>query len=277
MKEIIKSIMCRIIYYSGLIKLKSFNLKIIAYHRVHPLYFEEQMNYLNKNYKVISLREAITKINNKEEIKNTVVITFDDGYVNNYLYAYPILKKLNLPATIYVTSEFIDKHKFTWWDKSIHYSLGMEYNNELKKMKIEDMNYIIDQKIKKLNINRREVPLKYHFMNWKQLRKIQDVFEIGGHTIKHQILTNLTLEEAEKEIKQSKKLIENKIRRKIITFAYPNGNYNENIQSIVKKSGYINAVSYNAGNIKDKFALYRKGINENDDLAAFAVKLVGVL
>lgn len=78
---------------------------------VSPETFERQMNFLSRNkYNVISLRQFVDLVKAKKMIpKNTVVVTFDDGYENNYREAFPILKKYNIPATIFIITDFIGK------------------------------------------------------------------------------------------------------------------------------------------------------------------------
>lgn len=76
---------------------------------VSPENFEKQMDYLKKNnYDVITF-DNLGELN---KYKKPVIITFDDGYENNYLEAYPILKKYNFKAVIFVTTNFIDKDRF---------------------------------------------------------------------------------------------------------------------------------------------------------------------
>lgn len=102
---------------------KHYVVPILMYHKVDkndslesklavsPQVFEKQMNFLARNkYKVISLNQLVSLIKAKSKIpQNTIVITFDDGYENNYSQAYPILKKYNLPATIFIIVDFINK------------------------------------------------------------------------------------------------------------------------------------------------------------------------
>lgn len=83
---------------------------ILNYHSINPNHkystkpedFDEQMNYLSKNFQIVRLNE----INNKKH-KFSIVITFDDGFCDNYEYAFPILKKYNIPATIFLVSDFV--------------------------------------------------------------------------------------------------------------------------------------------------------------------------
>jgi len=81
---------------------------------VTPENFTKQMEFIKKNgYQVISLDELVVSIRGKKRLKrNKVVITFDDGYKDNFQYAYPVLKKLGFPATIFLITDFIGK-KFT--------------------------------------------------------------------------------------------------------------------------------------------------------------------
>ncbi len=100
---------------------------ILMYHSINPVSNEEykalivapenfkrQMEFLSRNrYNVISLDELAGILNSKKRIPGkTVCITFDDGYADNYEYAYPVLKKLNIPAEIFVMTDSIDKKDY---------------------------------------------------------------------------------------------------------------------------------------------------------------------
>lgn len=81
-----------------------------AFFTVTPEIFEKQMQVLcNGGYKVISLSELLKRIKNKESLKKCVVITFDDGYLDNYENAFPILKKFNFPACIFLVTGLLGK------------------------------------------------------------------------------------------------------------------------------------------------------------------------
>ncbi len=106
-----------------------YTVPILMYHRfgsqesslfVSPQNFARQMKYLkNKNYNVLSLDKLVEGIkNNRKFGHKTVVITIDDGYKDNYIYAYPILKQYDFPATIFIIANFIDNKKdFMTWDE----------------------------------------------------------------------------------------------------------------------------------------------------------------
>jgi peptidoglycan/xylan/chitin deacetylase (PgdA/CDA1 family) len=93
---------------------------------VSPENFAKQMEYIKKNgYEVITLDELVKSIKAKKPLKrNKVVITFDDGYQDNFKYAYPVLKKLGFPATIFLITDFVGKSfnskmQFLDWDEII--------------------------------------------------------------------------------------------------------------------------------------------------------------
>jgi peptidoglycan/xylan/chitin deacetylase (PgdA/CDA1 family) len=123
LKKIIKIVVCNITTYTGyqyITRSKS-NKKgfiILTYHSISdeiepdetvtPEEFERQLQYIKENYKVISLEEAIEYLQTDfEKISGSIVITFDDGYGDNYYNAYPLLKRYNFPATIFLISDFI--------------------------------------------------------------------------------------------------------------------------------------------------------------------------
>jgi peptidoglycan/xylan/chitin deacetylase (PgdA/CDA1 family) len=110
-------------------------LTILAYHRIlppdngfmfdegvisaSPEVFERQMKFVKENFNVISFKDlqGVLNRNEKEDQKPYLIITFDDGYLDNYTYAYPILKKYGLPATIFLTVNYIGTNLIFWWDQ----------------------------------------------------------------------------------------------------------------------------------------------------------------
>ncbi|SIT93720.1 Polysaccharide deacetylase [Pontibacter indicus] len=84
---------------------------------VSPTHFEEHLQILSRNWRVIPLSELAEDLKNKKLKKNSVAITFDDGYADNYLAAKPLLEKYQLPATFFVTSATIGQQVEFWWDE----------------------------------------------------------------------------------------------------------------------------------------------------------------
>ncbi|ODS34151.1 MAG: putative polysaccharide deacetylase [Candidatus Scalindua rubra] len=107
---------------------------------VTPEEFERQLHYIKKNYKVISLEEAVGYLKTDfEKISGSIVITFDDGYSDNYHNAYPLLKKYNFPATIFLVSDFIENNGNKY--------LSLSQVNEMKNNNISFGSHTISHRI----------------------------------------------------------------------------------------------------------------------------------
>lgn len=84
---------------------------------VTPKAFQMQMEYISKNYNVISLSTLIENLEAKSILKkNTLVLTFDDGWVDNFTNAFEVLRKFDLPATIFLATDFIGQKDYLSWD-----------------------------------------------------------------------------------------------------------------------------------------------------------------
>lgn len=143
--------------------------------------FDKQMKYLHDNgYTTITFDE----IENAKKYKKPVIITFDDGYENNYKVAYPILKKYNLKASIFLVFNSLGKKKY---------------------------------------------------LNIEQINEMKSSIEFLSHTLNHPNLSEISLEEAEYQISQSKYQLEKLLGSKVNSIAYPFGGYNYNIVNITKK------------------------------------------
>lgn len=126
LKKFIKIVVCIITTYTGYQyisrnKTNKKGLAILTYHSISneiepdeavtPEEFEKQLQYIKDTFKVISLEEAAEHIQTDiEKVAGSIVITFDDGYRDNYRYAYPLLKKYNFPATIFLVSDFVNSN-----------------------------------------------------------------------------------------------------------------------------------------------------------------------
>ena len=169
--------------------------------------FRDQIAWLKKNFNIILLSKLINQIKCHTLNLGSVCITFDDGYVDNLDNALPILKQLQVPATIFITSGMIDKKTPFYWDINTYKE---DQGRALSKI---------------------------------ELRKLakEQLIEIGSHTITHPHLRVLSVMDQEKEITESKVKLENIIKKRIIGFSYPFGtkkDYSKEIVNIVKKAGY---------------------------------------
>ncbi len=102
---------------------------VLMYHRVEkvdsnpwgicvsPQNFAKQIRFLKEKFNVISIDELVAAIVSGKFSHNSVCITFDDGYADNYIHAKPILEKYNCAATFFIATAFINKTKSFWWDE----------------------------------------------------------------------------------------------------------------------------------------------------------------
>ncbi|RDV16710.1 polysaccharide deacetylase family protein [Pontibacter diazotrophicus] len=88
--------------------------------------FEQQLQVLKQYYRVVPLKEMVERLKNGVVERNTIAITFDDGYVDNYQTAKPLLEKYCLPATFFITSGNVGQQKEFWWDELEHLILFSE-------------------------------------------------------------------------------------------------------------------------------------------------------
>lgn len=275
----LKILMAKILYKLGVVSLmrnfqKKSEIIILMFHQIEKNNFEEQIKYLKKYYNLISMEDAVNMLNcEKRIIDNSVAITFDDGYKNSLIDAYPILKKYKVPATLFLISDLINENKLAWWDHA-----ELFYGNQSK---IQSMKNIPNEKrknmLKTMILQIKDIPEKYKFLSKNELRKMSDFFSYGSHTLNHPILTMTKKDEAKIEIMNSKKKLENLLNMKIKSFCYPNGDFNDEIKNIVKDAGYDNACSTEKGGNKqgcDLFELKRIGVDITHSKEIMAMKII---
>ena len=239
--------------------------------------FENQIIYLSKQYNIVSLNEIVNCIqNNKDFPERAVAITFDDGNKDNYLDAYPILKKYNLPATIFLPSDIVNTKEMYWWDKvgyiiyrTTHVNIQTNkqkfrtyHNNILKLNDLEEVerNQSIDDLSYELDVNIPTDLGKDHILSWNEVREMSNNnIDFGSHTANHPFLTKLSLREAERQIIESKKTLEEELGQDISAFAYPYGDYNNSLKKILKKNGFSYAVTVDPRLISLKSDPYELG------------------
>lgn len=229
---------------------------VVAFHRVDDLgspdpltcgikQFEQYCELLSRAFKIVPLSEQLDRLGCKDS-GGTLSITFDDGYLDNFNHAAPILERLGLPATFFIATGFIGTDQVAWWD--------------------------------------RDLPKAPPWMDWDQVRSLHARgFEIGCHTVTHADFGSLPAEEARREIAESMRRIESELGFAPDLFAYPyggQGNMNEANLQVVKDSGLRCSLSCFGGVNAigaDPFRLRRVPINSAggetvDDIAYHLVR-----
>jgi peptidoglycan/xylan/chitin deacetylase (PgdA/CDA1 family) len=247
-----------------------------------PAGFEWQMTYISRHFTVLSLGEIIEQFHNGSPLPSSLaVITFDDGYQDNYSQAYPILRRYNLPATIFLTTGFISNDDGTargtssimWWDELVFLiattqassvsvpglgDLRLESANDrslareklrqhLKSLNEDERRAQVDALKNRLTSEHNSQPRTPAPLTWEEVEMMsRNGISFGAHTHSHPILTRVSTKEAEREILLSKSIIENELGTPVRLFAYPNGrkgDFNASIQDILFRSGFEAAVT----------------------------------
>ena len=272
--------------------------------------FDDHMHFLKNNYNCISEDELLSAIIKGEKLPYYAVwITFDDGYKDNYLNAFPILKKYNIPATIFLTSGYINRQNIPindyipkavrmYKEKAINLIWGnMNYElptqsegdkqttiNKLWKL-FDPLKLPPQESLKKLKhlLNIDIDDIRDLFLTWEEIKEMMaEGISIGAHTVQHRILSDLKKEEIEREIQDSKKEIELRLNTQVNVFAYPKGKKNHFILDecvpVLKKNYFKLAVTTIGGynslqQEKDRFNLKRIGLSYQDKGNIFKSKL----
>lgn len=279
------------------------NGAILTYHRVLPdsivsndsilniavsiTNFRKQIEYLKNNFSILPIDNFLRHINsNSKQFK--VLITFDDGYKDNLDYAYPILKEFNVPAIIYVITKFIGNRFSPWWIQLDDFVRNNRYfkNKNKKFIFFKNILLLSDQLTidKQLSLFTKINKKKYDqiFLNHKEIKFLseQKLITIGSHSHSHYNFSKLNEKQAFSELKISKSILEKIIKKKIIHFSYPYGNYeNINFQhiKILEQLGYMSAATTIRKKIDDPnlFLLPRIFVNNDSNLLRIKLKLLG--
>jgi len=252
--------------------------------------FENQIRYLCQRYEVVSLDKLGQSIQEGKALsQRTAVITFDDGYKGNYLHAYPILKKYNVPATIFLATGYIGTGNMFWTDK-VRYiilntpletlNLGKLGTYSLKNSSdrlqassqvVSTLKQLPEQiknvTVKKLTrVSEVDIPISLeekYTLSWEEVREMSDNgIDFGAHTVMHPLLTRISLEQARYEITQSKREIEHRLGKPVVAFSYPFGGLGEfkaETTKLVKEAGFRYAVTSIPRMVTLKTDLYELG------------------
>lgn len=259
-------------------------LSILIFHRVLPTpdplipwepdarRFEWQVKYLSKIFNVISLSDAVDRLQLGTLPSRAACITFDDGYADNLTVAAPILQRYGLPATVFVAPGYVDggimfndvvidmvrNTTSSWLDLEEH-GLGRhavvtiddklaaigKILAQLKYQSFEQRSDLARQLVERRSESLAQLDLMLSSQQLKTLRS--DLLEIGAHTVNHPILAKLPAAQAQQEILSSKQWLEARLEREVTLFAYPNGkpdtDYLSQHAQMVKNAGFKAAVS----------------------------------
>lgn len=260
--------------------------RILMYHRfgahgqarrMSANVFEEHVRYLARNFTPRPLREVVDRLRSQRSFDSrSVVLTVDDGYRDFLEYAYPVLRRYRVPATLYVVTEFADGRRWLWFD-ALHWLFSAaapgRYRFEIEADAFElilDSPAVRNATWSKVGIRLTDTApetqwaairtlesilglqlparptVDYAPMTWDELRGLDpELIEIGSHTCTHAVLSRCTSDQQVSEIATSKKILEERLGRRVDAFCYPHGrpqDFTAETESIAAACGFTSAV-----------------------------------
>jgi peptidoglycan/xylan/chitin deacetylase (PgdA/CDA1 family) len=261
--------------------------------------FAWQMEYLARHFRCLRLEDAVDLLAGGRPLPAySVVVTFDDGFQNNLRFAYPILRRFGVPATIFLTTGHIGRGTLLLWTERVGRMLrrvklpedaARRELKRLKSMTSRDRDAAIQQMERTLGPNARDEAEaagpnadRYRFMTWSEAQELaRGGVTIGSHTVAHPIMASLDDERCSVELLQSKQEIERHLGRPCTLFSYPNGtadDFGDRDKASLRKAGYMAAVTQIAG-VNDKhtdlFELRRLNIGHGHTPQLFVAQVSG--
>jgi peptidoglycan/xylan/chitin deacetylase (PgdA/CDA1 family) len=304
-------------------------LTVLAYHRIadpfapnFPFYranvsatpemFARQMAYVREHFNVINLAQLEAFIEVGQALPPCpLLITFDDGYLDTYQNALPVLRANNFPAVVFLITGRMTDPRPLWWDevsyyffhsrqRKVHLPLlgycdisGRANRAEVSESFIQAIKNIPDiWKVKAIENVRTSLHVEpipddiALFMSWDQARKLsENGVQCQGHTVTHPILSRIDHGEVRWQLMQSRFDIERETGQPVTAFAYPNGrpgDYNDTAVGALQEAGYNMAFTYtqgalNADDVRQcHLRIPRLHIGYRDSLEIFAMKVPGM-
>jgi peptidoglycan/xylan/chitin deacetylase (PgdA/CDA1 family) len=248
---------------------------------VHADDFRAQVTFLKRRYDVRPLREIVQLLATSAPLpKRAVAITMDDGYQSTWRLAFPILRELGAPATIFLATDFVNARKFLWTDR-VEYAIGhaaagaydVRYPGGSLALTLADTESrsaadrlvrstfkalsqaMLDQAVSSLErVLRIDLgsaatpPLSSLPLTWANAVEMtgSGVVTMGSHTHSHVILSRCDEATAEAELSQSKRIIERELAAPCDLFCYPNGrrgDFDAGTRRLVQATGYACALT----------------------------------
>jgi peptidoglycan/xylan/chitin deacetylase (PgdA/CDA1 family) len=295
-------------------------LRVLTYHRVADLHhsptlhpqiisatpgnFKKQMRFVAKKYHVVSMPQVLEAMAKKARLpQRAVLITFDDAYYDFSEFAWPILKSLNLTATLFVPTAYPDQpERAFWWDR-LYRAVMTAARKELPSTPIGVLPLADSkmrwQSLKRLQNHVKKVPhreamafveqicaeldakplVQKSVLSWNELRQlIKEGVTLCAHTQTHPIMTQLSQEEVRQEVAGSQRDLQREIGETLPIFCYPSGNHDDTVVNILKEEGFAAAFTTLKGQndlrTADPLRLRRTNMTRRTSLSIFRLRLL---
>lgn len=299
-------------------------LTTLAYHRVFefdpktylfdediisasPEQFDQQMAYVKGNFDPLSFEDLKGCVAARKFPPKPLLITFDDGYRDNYDFAYPILKRHGLSAIIFLTADYIGRQEPFWFEQIAYWikttkkrtfilkadrqhTYRIEKNRRPVIHAVQALLKSVDDNLQKDLMEQlgNQLDGQRSFSDlaqplcWECVREMsQNGIEFGSHSMGHFNMANLSDARLRKEIFDSKAVIEGCLRKPIFVFSYPIGGrqcFDDRVRAMLSEAGYEFAVSYIDGVDRcdsfDHYGMRRIHVERADGFTLFKATLL---
>lgn len=224
---------------------------------ITPDYLEQQVvEYKRNGFSFVTLDQLLGHPSFLLPQKR-VNVSFDDGFKDVYGEAFPILRKHNVPFTLYLTTDFPEGKADLWWiqlekDRSVdEYEKIIKAVYESGKLMAEEMHRLTQ------TVPDRSLCPDLA-LNWAEIKEMVDsgLCTIGSHTVSHPGLIRIDAKEVSSELRESKRVIEEKLGVEVAHFSYPHSMQDERVQRMVAEAGYKSATLGYGGSVRKGDNLY---------------------
>jgi peptidoglycan/xylan/chitin deacetylase (PgdA/CDA1 family) len=277
---------------------------------VSPQAFETQVRYVAENCSPLTFARLVDLIRAKKRFPpRTVVLTFDDGFADNYANALPILRRHGVTATVFVTTDYIGSTGLFWWDKlssilqrapckttafrwngqQFTVNTGSSVDTErtysclvqyLRDDESVDKDAFLES-VRSVLTSPPAPAVKTH-LDWDEVRAMDAVgIEIGSHTCSHVRMSAVNKYRLYDELARSKAVIERELGKPVLSVAYPYGrevDFNSQVIAAVEELGYTGAATtvFNVARLRSHpFMVERVSVRAGDSFATFRAKITG--
>ena len=270
--------------------------------------FRAQMQMLLARYRVVPLEELTRRLADGDSVERLAAVTFDDGWRTTRTVAAPILQELGIPSTVFVATGLIDGTDRGLWTQRLWNALahadarvfrcgGLELAADTGPRRIAAISAIAAACKRMSSAERRAtvarlvaehgagppLPDDLAWMSWDQVRELPAMgMSVGAHTVDHEILSGLSLDEVRAQVRLSKRAVEERLGTLCRLFAYPNGSvhdFSDEHARILREEGFLAACTQIPGRngpLSDAFRLRRINVGLDHTRTSFIAELDGL-
>jgi peptidoglycan/xylan/chitin deacetylase (PgdA/CDA1 family) len=235
--------------------------------------FEAQIRWIAERYTVVPLRELVDRVTSGASLRAVAAVTFDDGYTGVFEHAVPILRALNIPATVFVVAEAVGCKRAFWWDRPDVVSAATPGRRREWLHTLRGDETSICSPAAGSEGRAARCPDSHLPASWETIRTAAGSgIEIGVHSATHRVLPTLTDAELGREIVRARAAIAAETGTHGEFFAYPYGLWDSRVRARIRSAGYRAALTLDAGLNRssiDPYSLRRLNVPAGISDAAF--------